>query len=212
RIAAETLDYVLREMTDPAGGFYSATDADSEGEEGKFFVWTPAEVREAVGDDEMARRFNAYFDITDRGNWEGKSIPNTPSRLGEVAAQLGVAPGDLEASLDVARKRVYEARKMRVPPALDDKVLTAWNGLMISAFAEGYRVLGDERYRAAAERAADFLLASLRRPDGGLLRTWRAGRAHLGGYLEDYAFFADALVDVYEAGGAPKYLDAAASL
>jgi hypothetical protein len=212
RIAAETLDYVLREMTDAAGGFYSATDADSEGEEGKFFVWTPAEVRAAVGDDELARRFDAYYDITEGGNWEGNSIPHTPRRLGEVAAQLGVAPGDLEASLDEARKRVYEARKLRVPPALDDKVLIAWNGLMISAFAEGARVLDDARYLGAARRAADFLLGTLRRPDGRLLRTWRAGRAQLDAYLEDYAFLAEGLVDLYEAGGGPKYLDAAAAL
>ena len=212
RIAAETLDYVLREMTDPAGGFYSATDADSEGEEGRFFVWTPAEVREALGDQELARRFCAYYDITEAGNWDGKSIPNAPRALDEVARELGITAGELERSLADARARVYEARRRRVPPGLDDKVLTAWNGLMISAFAEGSRVLGDERYLEAARRAAGFLLGTLRRPDGRLLRTWRAGRAHLDAYLEDYAFFAEALVDLYEAGGAPRCLDEAAAL
>jgi len=214
RIAAETLDYVLREMTDPAGGFYSATDADSEGEEGKFFVWTPAEVGEALGPDdgELARRFCAYYDITEKGNWEGKSIPNTPRALDAVARELGIGAGELERSLAEARARVYEARRKRVPPALDDKVLTAWNGLMISAFAEGFRVLGDERYFQAARRAADFLLTALRGADGRLLRTWRAGRSHLDAYLEDYAFFAEALLDLYEAGGASRYLDEAAAL
>jgi uncharacterized protein YyaL (SSP411 family)/aryl-alcohol dehydrogenase-like predicted oxidoreductase len=214
RIAAETLDYVGREMTDPAGGFYSATDADSEGEEGKFFVWTPAEVREALGPggEELARRFCAYYDVTEPGNWEGKSIPNTPRAPEVVARELGVTAGELEGSLAEARARLYEARKKRVPPGLDDKVLTAWNGLMIGAFAEGSRVLGDARYLEAARRAADFLLGALRRPDGRLLRTWRAGRAHLDAYLEDYAFFAEALVDLYEAGGAPRYLDEAAAL
>ncbi|PYQ54234.1 MAG: hypothetical protein DMF78_06690, partial [Acidobacteria bacterium] len=122
RVAAETLDYVLREMTDPAGGFYSATDADSEGEEGKFFVWTPADVRDALGpgDDELARRFCAYYDITEAGNWEGKSIPNTPRPLEEVARELGITAGELERSLGDARARIYEARKKRVPPSLDD--------------------------------------------------------------------------------------------
>ncbi|HEY2941373.1 MAG TPA: aldo/keto reductase [Vicinamibacteria bacterium] len=212
RIAAETLDYVRREMTDPAGGFYSATDADSEGEEGKFFVWTPAEVGAALGDPELARRFCAYYDITEAGNWEGKSIPNTPRPLDEVARELGVDAAELERSLGDARARVYEARRRRVPPGLDDKVLTAWNGLMISAFAEGFRVLGDEGYLETARRAADFLLGTLRRPDGRLLRTWRAGRAHLDAYLEDYAFFTEALVDLYEAGGTARYLDEAAAL
>src|SRR5438445_638126 len=214
RVATETLDYVLREMTDPAGGFYSATDADSEGEEGKFFVWTPAEVREALGPEgeELARRFCAYYDVTEGGNWEGRSIPNAPRALDDVARELGIAPAELEGSLGDARARLYEARKRRVPPGLDDKVLTAWNGLMISALAEGFRALGDQRYLEAARRAADFLLGALRRPDGGLLRTWRRGRAHLDAYLEDYAFFAEALVDLYEAGGAPKYLEEAASL
>ena len=214
RVAAETLDYVRREMTDRAGGFYSATDADSEGEEGKFFVWTPAEVRDAMGpgDGELARRFCAYYDVTEAGNWEGKSIPNAPRPLEEVARELGITAAELERSLADARARAYAARQKRVAPSLDDKVLTAWNGLMISAFAEGFRALGDARYLAAARQAADFLLTALRRPDGRLLRTWRAGRAHLDAYLEDYAFLAEALVDLYEASGAPKYLDEAAAL
>ncbi len=187
RIATETLDYVLREMTSDEGGFHSATDADSEGEEGKFFVWTPEEIRQAVGHDEDARRFCAYYDITGEGNFEGKSIPNTPASLAEVAARLAVPPADLEASLAVARPLVYQARLLRVKPGLDDKVLTAWNGLMISALAEGHRVLGDPRYLDAARRAADFLLARLRTPEGRLLRTYRAGVAHLAGYIVDYA-------------------------
>ena len=200
RIAAETLDYVLREMTSPDGAFYSATDADSEGEEGKFFVWTPEEIRAAVGDDEAARRFCAYYDIEEGGNFEGKSIPNTPRTVPEVAARLGIAPADLEASLATARPLVYRARLLRVPPGLDDKVLTAWNGLMISALAEGHRVLGDPRYLEAGRRAADFVLSRMCAPDGRLLRTSRGGVAHLSAYLEDYAYLADALVDLHEAG------------
>jgi uncharacterized protein len=212
RIATEILDYVLREMAAPEGGFYSATDADSEGEEGKFFVWTPGEIREAVGEPEQARRFCAYYDITERGNFEGRSIPNTPRPLPEVAAELGLVPAELEASLATARAAVYKARLQRVPPALDDKVLTAWNGLMIGALAEGHRVLGDPRYGEAARRAADFVLATLRDDRGRLLRTYRAGTAHLAAYLEDYAYLAEGLLDLYEAGAPRLYLDEAARL
>ena len=205
RVATEVLDYIFREMTSPEGGFYSATDADSEGEEGKFFVWQPDEIRAALGDEE-ARRFCAYYDITERGNWEGKNIPNVRRTVEQVAGSLGIAPEALAASLAASRAKVYEARKRRVPPGLDDKILTAWNGLMIGAMAEGYRVLGDPRYLRGAERAADFLLGTLARPDGGLLRTYRAGKAHLSAYLEDYAYLCEALVDLYEAGGTARYL------
>ncbi|MFN2431612.1 MAG: thioredoxin domain-containing protein [Gemmatimonadota bacterium] len=205
RIASEVLDYVLREMTSSEGGFHSATDADSEGEEGRFFVWTPAEV-EAVLPAEEARRVCAFLDITPDGNWEGKSIPNAPRALEQVAERLGVAPAELERSVQEGRRKLYAARLARVPPGLDDKVLTAWNGLMIGALAEGHRVLGESRWLEAAERAAAFLRSELVTPEGGLLRTWRAGRAHLDAYLEDYAYLADGLLDLYEAGGPVDHL------
>ncbi|UCC49417.1 MAG: thioredoxin domain-containing protein, partial [Gemmatimonadota bacterium] len=200
RVAVQTLDYTLREMTSPEGGFYSSTDADSEGEEGKFFVWTPEQVAELL-DEEEARRFNAYYDITLSGNWEGKSIPNTPRPLASVAEQLGITPEELERTLEHARREVYSAREQRVKAGLDDKILTAWNGLMIGALAAGYRVLGDARYLAAAERAAGFVLRELTREDGGLFRTYRAGKAHLNAYLEDYAYLSEGLIDLYEASG-----------
>ena len=205
RIATEVLDYILREMTAPEGGFYSATDADSEGEEGKFFVWAPDEIEAVLGEEE-ARCFCAYYDITPRGNWEGKSIANVRRTVDQVAAGLDIDPEALQASLDRARPIIYEARGQRIPPGLDDKILTAWNGLMISAMAEGYRVLGDRRYLDAGTRAADFLLTTLVRADGRLLRTYRAGKAHLDAYLEDYAYLAEGLIDLYEAGGASRYL------
>ena len=211
QIVTEVLDYVLREMTAPEGGFYSATDADSEGEEGKFFVWTPAEI-EAILGEEDARYFCAYYDITARGNWEGKSIPNVRRSVEQVEAKLEISPEALRASLDRARQKVYEARRQRVPPGLDDKILTAWNGLMISAMAEGYRILGDRRYLDAAARSADFLLGTLTRADGRLLRTYRTGTAHLDAYLEDYAYLAEAFIDLYEAGGAARYLTEAVRL
>ncbi len=208
RIATEILDYVLREMTAPEGGFYSSTDADSEGEEGKFFVWTPGEVEAVVGP-EAAAAVCAWYDITDAGNWEGKGIPNLPRSSEEVANTLGMTPAALRESIEEARAKLYEARAGRVAPGLDDKILTAWNGLMIGAMAEGAWVLGDPRYLAAARRAADFLLEKLRGRDGGLLRTCREGKAHLSGVLEDYAYLCDALIDLYESAGGDRYLDEA---
>lgn len=206
RVATETLDYVLREMTSPEGGFCSASDADSEGEEGKFFVWTPDEIHQAVPDADEARRFCAFFDITPEGNWEHASIPNRPRSIDEVARDLGITPDELRCTIERARPLVYAARLKRVPPGLDDKILTAWNGMMLSAMAEGARVLADARYLHAAQQAANFLLNSLSRPDGGLYRTYRAGKAHLHGCLEDYAFLAEGLTDLYEAGGRERYL------
>jgi uncharacterized protein YyaL (SSP411 family)/aryl-alcohol dehydrogenase-like predicted oxidoreductase len=211
RIVTETLDYVLREMTAPEGGFYSATDADSEGVEGKFFVWTPEEVAAVLGPDD-ARLFNAFYDITDAGNWEGKSIPNTPRPVADVALQFQQDPETLQRRLDEWRATVYEARLGRIKPALDDKVLTAWNGMMISALAHAGRVLRDDRYLEAATRAADFLLDTLVDGEGNVLRTYRNGKAHLRAYLEDHAFLAEALVDLYEASGDARYLEEAERL
>ena len=205
-VATGVLDYVLREMTAPEGGFYSATDADSEGEEGRFFVWTPAQVREALGDEVAARLFCAAYDITEAGNFEGHGIPNVLRPFEETAADLGLPLEDLESSLAASRSRLYAARARRVAPGLDDKVLTAWNGLMITAFAEGYRVTGERRYLDAAARAAGFLRASHTTAAGRLLRTSRAGKAHLDAYLEDYAYLAAGLLDLYEAGGDVAHL------
>ncbi|RMH04064.1 MAG: thioredoxin domain-containing protein, partial [Nitrospirae bacterium] len=197
RIARETLDYLLREMTSPEGGFYSATDADSEGVEGKFFVWTPEEIHTIAPSREDAERFCAYYDITPQGNWEGKSIPHTPRSLEAVAQELGCSPEDLADSLARMKPLVYQARLKRVPPGLDDKILTAWNGMAIGALAEAARVFGEPRYLEAACRTARFLLTNLSRPDGGLFRTYRQGKAHLPAYLEDYAYLAEGLLDLY---------------
>jgi len=210
RVATETLDYILREMTAPDGGFYSATDADSEGVEGKFFVWSRAEFDGVLGPD--APLAAAWFDVTPMGNWEGTNVLRTPRRLEEVAAEFGLTPDAARERLASAREALYEARKRRIPPGLDDKVLTAWNGLMIGALAEGARVLGERRWLTAAARGADFVLARLRGADGRLLRSWRAGTAHLDAYLEDYAFLGAGLVDLYEAGAEARYLHEAAAL
>ncbi len=212
QIATEVLDYIVREMTAPEGGWYCSTDADSEGVEGKFFVWTPEEIRAAVQTDEEARLCCAYYDITPGGNWEHKNIPHTPRSIEVLAKELGVTVDELRKTIGRLRLLIYEARRRRVPPGLDDKIITAWNGMMISAMAEAARVLGEDCYLQSAQRAADFLLSSLSKPDGGLLRTARAGKAHLDAYLEDYAYVAEGLVDLYEAGGEERYLKEAVRL
>jgi len=212
RVATEILDYIIRETTASEGGFYSATDADSEGVEGKFFVWDPNQIQTIVSSEEDATRFCAYYDITDDGNWEHHSIPNTPRSLVDVAQELGCSPEDLQQTIDRVRPLVYQARLKRIPPGLDDKIITAWNGMMISAMAEAARVFGHAQYLEAATKATDFLLRALSRPDGGLYRTYREHKAHLDAYLEDYAFLIEALIDVYEAGASERYLNEAVRL
>ncbi len=211
RVAIETLDYALREMQGEHGGFFSATDADSEGEEGKFFVWTLAEIEEALGE-VAAARFAAFYDVTEGGNWEGRTILRTPRPLAEVARELETSPDLLRAELDAGKRTLYERRRRRVPPLLDDKVLVSWNALLIGALSFAHRVLGDARYLEGARRAAAMIDRHLVREDGGLFGTYRAGKAHLAAYLEDYAYLADALVDLYEASGDRAHLDRALAL
>ncbi|MBI4242368.1 MAG: thioredoxin domain-containing protein [Candidatus Rokubacteria bacterium] len=198
RIAEETLDYIFREMTHPDGGFYSAQDADSEGEEGKFFLWTPQEMREVLGTGEEARAALPYWGVDDGPNFEGRSILCVPREPTEVAAQLGISEADLGGLISRARQQLYAARERRVHPGRDDKVLVAWNGLACRAFAEAGRSLGRSDYTRAAVRNAEFILSAMQK-DGRLLRSWRDGEAKLLGYLEDYAMLADALLAVYEA-------------
>jgi uncharacterized protein YyaL (SSP411 family) len=210
RIASEIFQFVTREMTDEGGGFYSALDADSEGHEGKFYVWTPDEVIAVLGKED-GRRFNQVYDITPAGNFEGKSIPNLKRPVEEWAREWRVEPDALWQELDGMRAKLYEARARRVWPGLDDKILTSWNGLMIRAFALGFRVLGEERYRSAAETAATFALDRLQQ-DGRLLRAHRGGRSKLNGYLDDYAFLILGLIELHEATGEARWLEAARSL
>jgi Highly conserved protein containing a thioredoxin domain len=212
QVVTEVLDYVLREMTDDQGAFYSATDADSEGEEGKFFVWTPEQVAQALGDDEECRRFCAVYDITKQGNWEHKNIPNRMRPLDVIAQELRVPIEELRDSLRRGRALLYEARTHRVPPGLDDKIITAWNGMMISAMAEAGRVLGRSEYIEAARRSAEYLLRLHYTKDYRLLRTSRKGRAQHDAVLEDYAYLGEGLLDLYEAGGEERFLERAGTL
>jgi uncharacterized protein YyaL (SSP411 family) len=212
RVARETCDYVLREMTDPAGGFYSTQDADSEGEEGKFFVWTPEEVAEVLGD-EAAKAFDYVYDVTPEGNFEhGHSILNRPKTLEQCAQILGRDVADLASELATSRAKLLAMRENRVHPGLDDKVLVAWNGLMIDALVQAAGVLDEPRYLQAATRAANFILSNMCRPDGRLLHTWRGGQATLNAYLDDYSCLANALVSLYEADFDERWLEAAIAL
>jgi hypothetical protein len=211
RVASETLDYIVREMQSPEGGYFSATDADSEGEEGRFFVFVPEDL-DGVLTSQEKEAFCAYYDVSAGGNWEGKSVLNTPRGLERVANELGWDEARLSQVLERAKSKALAARRARVPPLLDDKILTAWNGLMIDAMAEGYRVLRRPAYLESAERAASFILEKLTRDDGGLYRTARNGKSHIPAFLSDYAYFADALVSLYEASGKPSWLDRALGL
>jgi hypothetical protein len=212
QVTMEVLDYILREMTDPAGGFYSATDADSEGVEGKFFVWMPTEIHAVLQNAEDTRRFCACYDITEQGNWEHRSIPNRLRPIEAIAKELNLTIDELYETIHRVRPLLYRARQERVPPGLDDKIITAWNGMMISAMAEAGRVLGVSHYIAGAMKAADFLLQIHRTSEGALLRTSRQSRAHLAGVLEDYAYLAEGLIDLYEASAQERYLTAALQL
>jgi len=216
RIAEETLDYLVREMRHAAGGFYSSQDADSEGEEGKYFLWTPGEVKSILGDEE-GDLFCRYFDVTPAGNFEGKSILNVRLDISAAAAAGWTDEDRLRAAIERGRQQLFRAREERVKPGRDEKVLAGWNGLALAAFAEAARVLGREDYRQVAERNAGFVLSELRR-DGRLLRSWRAtsseetGQARLNAYLEDYAFYADGLLTLYQATFDPRWFREARAL
>ncbi len=214
RIATETLDYVLRDMTDPAGGFHSAEDADSEGEEGVFYVWRPEEIEATLGSRDGAFVCD-YFGVSKPGNFEGRNILNVPVDPVEFARRKNITTDELGSRIERLNLALLAERAQRERPLKDDKVLAAWNGMMISALARGYQALGQERFRTAAERAADFVLTTMTR-DGALLRTYRSpghqdepGVAKLPAYLDDYAEMANGLVDLYEATFDVRWLEAA---
>jgi len=217
--AAGILDYVLEDLQAPDGGFYSSRDADSEGLEGKYYVWTVAQVQEVLGEAD-AKLFCDYYDVTEGGNWfeslghapsGPKSILNIRRPLNIFAELHGLDMADLQHRLADMRAKLRDARATRVAPALDDKILTAWNGLAIASLARGAVVLDEPRYAEAAARAADFVLVHLQE-DGRLLRTWRQGRGRLTGYLSDYAFFIEGLLNLYEATFDLRWLEVADAL
>ncbi len=205
-IVKKTLNYVLREMTSKEGGFFSAQDADSEGEEGKYYVWKKREIEETLGKDSDI--FCLYYDVTDGGNFEGKSILCNHISLSSVAFKFGISEEQVKKILDQSAQKLLEIRSKRIPPSLDDKILTSWNALMISAFAKGYRISNEQKYLAAAENCIKFIQEKLLKNDS-LLRTYKNGSAKIPGYLEDYAFFVNSLLDVFEINPDSKYLELA---
>lgn len=211
RIVEETCDYLLREMTEPGGGFYSAQDADSEGEEGRFFVWSVAEVQKILQVD--APLFMEAFDVTAGGNFEGHSILHVQVPLALLAEKYKLAEDEVESRLARARAQLWAVREQRIKPLRDEKVLTAWNGLALAALAEAARVLGRADYLLASQRNAEFVLGTLHTANGRLLRTWRAGSpAKLNAYLEDYANYADGLLELYQATFEERWFVAARQL
>jgi uncharacterized protein len=209
-VVEETLDYVIREMTDVNGGFYSTQDADSEGVEGKFFVWSLKQITELLGQRD-ANLFAAYYNVTDEGNFEGANILNVTEDLAHVAKAQNVTADELSNTLKRSRAILFEARERRVKPGRDEKVLTAWNGLMMTSFAEAAAILNRPDYAEAAKRNASFVLENLRR-DRLLLRTYKAGQAKLNAYLDDYAFYIDALITLYETTGELRWFESALEL
>jgi uncharacterized protein YyaL (SSP411 family) len=198
RVTEETLDYVLREMRDEEGGFYSSQDADSEGVEGKFYVWSASEIRDALG--EEADLFMRVYGVSEQGNWEGHNVLHLRVEPTRLAERTGLDPDDLAARLSAARAKLYDIRSKRIWPGIDDKVLTSWNGLMLAAFAEAGVALRRRDYTDAARANAEFLYRTMRAESGRLFRTWKAGsRAKYNAYLEDYAYLAEGLLALYEA-------------
>lgn len=210
QIAEEVYDYVLREMTHPDGGFYSATDADSEGEEGKFFVWSKAEIEELLLED--APVAFAYWGVTEGGNFEGTNILFRPRSDEAVAEELGLSVEALRERVAVVKDLLFAHRSQRIEPALDDKIITAWNGMMLASLAEGARVLGRPDYLVAAQRNAQFLTQNLMPESGRLLRTHKDGDSRIEGYLEDYANMIDGLLSLYQSDFDPQWFTMARAL
>jgi uncharacterized protein len=211
RVAEETLEYIVRDMTNSEGGFYSSEDADSEGEEGKFYVWTKNEILKILGSED-GTLFCDFFDVTESGNFEhGLSILNTPMSLDDFAAARGLDPVAVRRTVETGKRKLFYKREERVRPGRDDKVLAAWNGLMLTAFAEAANILGRDDYRQIAIRNAEFLTSKLMR-DGRLLRTYKDGQAKLNAYLEDYSYAIEGLLAVYEATFELRFLKQARQL
>ncbi len=210
-VAADIFDYVLTDLCSPEGGFYSSRDADSEGVEGRYYVWSRDEVMSVLGT-EVGELFCSYYDVTDAGNWEGRNILNVQRPLETVAKLNGLDPEKAQSILEQGQRKLLAVRSKRVAPGLDDKVLTSWNGLMIASLARGGRLLDQPRYSEAAAGAADFVLKKMVDGNGHLLRAYRAGHAHTNGFLEDYAFFVAGLIELYAATFERRWLSEATRL
>ena len=208
--AEKTLDYVIREMTSPNGGFYSAQDADSEGEEGKFYNWSKQEIISSLDDEKKnADIFCEYYGVTEGGNFEGKNILHITKSTGEIARKYGQTPEEIEQVLQHISKRLFAIREKRTKPGRDDKILTSWNGLMISAFSKVYRITNNPTYLSHATKGIEFIENKIGTSDGRLRRTFKDGVSKLNAYLDDYAFYINALLDVFEVDTNSRYIEKA---
>ena len=204
----ETLSFIQREMMAPEGGFYSAYDADSEGVEGKFYVWDKEEIESILGSE--ASLFCAFYDVTEEGNWEEKNILWRQRNYEIFAKENGLEVSFLKDTLRKSRKKLFEIREKRIKPGLDDKILLSWNTLMISAFARAYEALGTEGYHKVAIESLDFIFKNFKQSEGiGLYHTYKNGQAQYAGFLEDYAFLIEALIDVYGITFDKQYIEKA---
>ena len=211
RTARRALDYILREMTSPEGGFYSATDADSEGHEGLFFIWTPAELEAVLGEAD-ARLAASYWGVSESGNFEGSNILHLENSIEAVAEENNLSASELEKRLNAYSEKLLAARATRIPPLLDDKIITAWNGMMITAMTEAYQTLDEQRYLDAAISAAEFVWQHNRKPEGLLWRAHFEGNSSIEASQTDYAYLAESFLSLFDATGQSLWLDRASEL
>ena len=211
KIVRETIGFINRELTSPEGGFYSSLDADSEGEEGKFYVWSAGEIRDILQKDENL--YSDFYGITSGGNWEhGNNIPDANGVEIDVAKKYNLSEDQLQTTLEALNKKLFVVRKNRVPPATDDKILTSWNALMVKGFIDAYKAFGDEAYLDSAKRNIDFLLKNVCTQNNSLFRNYKNGKATIPAFLDDYAFMISALIDYYQVSFDENYLQKANSL
>jgi uncharacterized protein len=209
QITCKTLDYVIREMKHPDGGFYSAQDADSEGEEGKFYLWDKREIESIISDKTAADIFCEHYGVTQGGNFEGKNILNVRVPITSLAKKYEKTPEFMAQTVKDASTMLFAEREKRVKPGRDEKILTSWNGLMISAFAKGFAISGQAKYLQTAKKAVEFIENILASNDGRLKRTFKDGQSKLNAYLEDYAFYTSGLLDLFAVNSKQEYLDKA---
>jgi len=208
KVVHEILEFTEREMTSPEGGFYSSLDADSDGEEGKFYVWTKNEIDEALGGD--AKIFNDFYNVTAIGNWEhGKNILLRKETTKKLAGKHKLTEDDLNKLISNGKSVLLKSRSGRIRPGLDDKILTSWNALMLSGYIDAYRAFGDDKYLKAALKNANFLVKQAMNKDGGLTRNYKNGKASIHAFLDDYALVASAFINLYQATFDEKWLNQA---
>ena len=205
-VISQILEWLKDEMIDENGGFYSSMDADSEGVEGKYYVWNPEEIENVLSETD-AKIFNQFYDISKTGNWEGNSIPNIIMKKSSLSTLLKIPESEISSSLEKSRQAIKEHRKSRIAPGTDDKIIVSWNGLMISSLAKVSAFLGDKEYFEIADRAVSFTVDKMSKEDGSLNRVYRDNLSHIDAFAEDYSYFGNALIDMYEASFDSKYLE-----